>query len=467
MARSSRTVSTRPIVSERVPTRGDALTREVPTTVLPELDAAKLAHQQGHYDDARRRYQSILKRYPDLTGALHFLGVLEHMDGNSEVGLDLVQRARRQSPDDYDIRKNLGNLLNDLNHSDEAEALYRDLIAERPNDPTNHSNHCVALRKLGRLDDAVASGRRAVALAPQSPVVWLALANALVSTGELTQAVRAYERVIAVKPSFSPAHNSLCQALLQLEKTGLLSRFRMSQTRQAYRRWLAAVPGHPTASFLLEALERGDAPERMPDAAVKACFDAYADDFDKHIRTLDYRAPELVGEVLAQRLPPTDGRLDVLDGGCGTGLAASMLRPYSRRLVGVDLSSGMLDKARATRHYDSLIEAELGSFLDANTSSFDVCVFVDVLSYFGDLHAILASAAGATRPGGLLTFTVEKSTRTGSHLHPTGRYSHHPKHVQTALTAAGFEAVEQVEANIRTEGNLPVAGLIVSAKRMS
>ena len=318
----------------------------MPATVLRELDVAKLAHKQGEYDDARRRYRSIRKRYPDPTGALHFLGVLEHMDGNSHVGLTLVQRAHWHSASDYDVRKNLGNLLNDLNDSDEAEVLYRDRSDERPNDRTNHSNRCIALRKLGRHDDAVANGRKAVALAPQSSVAWLALANAFVSAGELNQALPAYKRVIYINPTFSPAHNSLCQVLLQLEKAGLVSRFRMSQTRQPYRLWLEAVPGDPTASFMLDALERGQVPERMPDAAVKASFDAYADDFDKHIRSLDYRAPELVGNVLAQRLALADGSLDVLDGGCGTGLAASMLRAYSRRLTGVDLSSRMLDKAR-------------------------------------------------------------------------------------------------------------------------
>ena len=37
----------------------------------------------------------------------------------------------------------------------------------------------------------------------------------------------------------------------------------------------------------------------------------------------------------------------VLDAGCGTGLCGPLLRPYAKRLVGVDLSSGMLERARA------------------------------------------------------------------------------------------------------------------------
>lgn len=217
--------------------------------------------------------------------------------------------------------------------------------------------------------------------------------------------------------------------------------------------------------IILEALERGQAPERMPDAEVKASFDAYAPDFDKHIRSLEYRAPELVAEALARRLPVADGRLDVLDGGCGTGLSAALLRPYARHLTGVDLSPAMLDRARKTGRYDTLVEGELTGFLAAHPGSFDICVFVDVLIYFGDLRAILADAARSLRADGLLAFSVEKSDRPGSHLHPTGRYSQHAEHVQAALAAAGFVAIEQTEANIRTEGNAPVVGLIASARR--
>lgn len=203
----------------------------------------------------------------------------------------------------------------------------------------------------------------------------------------------------------------------------------------------------------------------MPDAEVKASFDAYAADFDQHIRSLGYRAPELVAEVLARRLSAADARLDVLDGGCGTGLSGPMLRPYARQLTGIDLSPAMLERARKTGCYDSVVESELGSFLAARRASFDLCVLVDVLIYFGDLHAILAGAARSLRADGLLVFSVEKSDLPGSHLLPTGRYSHHAEHVQAALAAAGFVAIEQSEADIRTESDAPVVGLIVSARR--
>lgn len=430
-----------------------------------ELDAAKRQHMQGRFAEARRRYLGILKRHPGLTSALHYLGVLEHMQGNSEAGLDLVRRACRQAPDNYDIRKNLGNMLLDLNQAEEAEALCRQVLSERPLEASNHVNFCVCLRKLGRHAESVAAGRQALKLAPEDPQARLALANALACAGELEPAAQAYEQVIALKPDFSPAHNSLCRILLQIEQSGFLSRLRLSRTRKAYERWVRAVPDNPTAKFLLDALNSRKPPPRMPDSVVKSSFEHYADHFDRHIRSLHYRAPELIGEVLARRLPPAGASLDVLDGGCGTGLAAKLLRPHARQLTGVDLSPAMLQHARATGCYDALGESELGSWLDQNPAAYDACVFIDVLIYFGDLHAIMQSAAHATRVGGLLAFSVEKSSRPGSHLHTSGRYSHHLDHVQAALAASGWADIEHEQASLRNESNLPVTGLVVSARK--
>jgi len=440
------------------------MNRAFPDDAMAQLDAARAAHKQGRFAEARRSYRRLLKKYPALTPALHYLGVLEHMTGDSEKGLRRVQQAFARAPEDYDIRKNLGNILTDMNRSEEAETIYRGLIAERPLDSGNHSNHCIALRKLERFDEAIAAGRRGVELASDHPAGWHAYANALGSAGRLAEAVTAYERVLQLEPRFSPAHNSLCQVMLRLEQRGWLSRRRFARTRAAYRRWLDAVPDHPTARFMLEALERGSTPDRMPDNVVRDSFDAYAEHFDRHLKSLDYQGPELIDTVLARRLPGPDGSLDVLDGGCGTGLAGRMLRPYARTLIGVDLSSAMLDRARATGLYDELIEAELGAFLHAEVERFDLCTLVDVLVYFGDLTGVLSDAGRALRVGGLIAFSVERSTRPGRHLHPSGRYRHHRDHVEAALLSAGFRSIEQVEDVVRKEGEVPVQSLIVSAE---
>jgi predicted TPR repeat methyltransferase len=51
-----------------------------------------------------------------------------------------------------------------------------------------------------------------------------------------------------------------------------------------------------------------------------------------------------------------------------------LLKPFAARLVGVDLSAGMLAEAAKRELYDELVEAELGAYLTAHPSSFNIIV---------------------------------------------------------------------------------------------
>jgi predicted TPR repeat methyltransferase len=142
------------------------------------------------------------------------------------------------------------------------------------------------------------------------------------------------------------------------------------------------------------------------------------------------------------------------------------LAPYARRLVGVDLSAGMLAKARARGGYDELHEAELVAYLNAHPQAFDVVVSADTLCYFGRLEGACAGAAAALRTGGLIVFTVEAHELAADHwLQPHGRYSHRRGYVNDTLEAAGFNAVGLSEVVLRKEAGKPVHGLLVAARR--
>ena len=149
------------------------------------------------------------------------------------------------------------------------------------------------------------------------------------------------------------------------------------------------------------------APPQADEAYVRKVFDSFAASFDEQLlKSLDYRAPEVLVAALTARLEAPRAMLDVLDAGCGTGLCGPLIRPYARRLAGVDLSGGMLEKARQRGGYDDLVEAELGAWLQADSSMWDVVLSADTLIYFGELQSILSSAHKVLRPGGWLAFSA-------------------------------------------------------------
>jgi len=178
-------------------------------------------------------------------------------------------------------------------------------------------------------------------------------------------------------------------------------------------------------------------------------------------------APQLIVERLTRSVAPSSN-LEVLDAGCGTGLCGPLLKPFAARLVGVDLSAGMLAEAAKRELYDELVEAELGAYMAAHPSPFNIIVCCDTLVYLGKLEDAIAAAATALIPGGLLLFTLEHLTADGDarryRLAPSGRFSHSTAYVRAALANAGLVDVIKDPIIPRLECGEPVQGLLMMAR---
>jgi predicted TPR repeat methyltransferase len=191
-----------------------------------------------------------------------------------------------------------------------------------------------------------------------------------------------------------------------------------------------------------------------------------AEGYDAHLlENLDYRAHQLLMHALSGVLPPPAAALEILDAGCGTGLCGPLLRPYARRLTGVDLAPAMLAKAAGRKVYDELINAELTAFLGRKPDTYDLVCSADTLCYFGALEMVFQAAAKALKPSGFLAFTLEDAGDDFSRwqLNPQGRYSHSRSYFEEALGKAGLTVHSLSPVVLRNEAKHPVAGHLVVA----
>lgn len=421
------------------------------------LSIAVQLHQRGFLGEAQTVYERILAVEPDQPDALHFLGVLKHQMQRGDDAIDLIRRSIELAPDMADRHNNLGNVLVERERLEEAVDAYRHAIALDPGHANAHSNLGAALKALRRFDDAAAAYERAIELNPEHADAHNNMGNLLSNQGRVREALAYFCKAITLMPHHPESNKMLGIAYYTLGQ--------VDKAAEVFRKWLDQEPENAVARHMHAACSGQDVPPRASDAFVESTFDTFASSFDAKLGRLAYRAPQVVADALAAAWGTPAKRFEGLDAGCGTGLCGPLIAPYLKRLVGVDLSGGMLARAQARGAYDELVKAELTGYLADHAGQFDLIVSADTLCYFGPLDGVLAGAQRAMRPDGLLIFTVEEAVDApeGYRLNPHGRYSHGRRYVSAALAAAGFGAINCESTVLRNEGGSPVAGLVLRA----
>jgi len=477
----------------------------------------------------------VLALAPRQFDALHLLGVIARQRGDAAGAAALIREALEVDPGQARAHCNLGAALQDLGETETALAGYDQALRLDPRYPLAWDNRGNTLRRLGRLDealhsyeqalalrhdyqeawchraivlhdlgrdaDAVASAERALLLRPADPEALLALGNALQALERFDEAGAVYQRALAKTPradiwcahgsalkkagALDAALASYEQALALRPDYALAQHYRANTLRAlgrrgdaiaAYRAALALGADAAGIGFALAALGEGAMPSSAPQAYVKGLFDGYAGHFDRHlVEVLAYRTPALLDELLRPHVTAADGKgLDeALDLGCGTGLCGTFLRPLARRLTGVDLSARMLDKARATGHYDALACADIVDFLKGQAAArCGLVLAADVFVYLGDLAPVFGEAARALEPGGRFAFSVEAledvaGTPGGADyaITPSNRFAHALGYVERLAAAHGFVPVAVRQAALRREDGRDVAGHLVLLRR--
>jgi predicted TPR repeat methyltransferase len=388
----------------------------------PEIGRAIELHQAGRFAEAEAIYLRLLRLRPNDADALHFLGMLRMHQGRRPAALELIQRSLKFVPSNAHAWNNLGNLLLAQGHEQKAEEAYT----------------------------------RATNLAPKMAEAWFNLGILFRRKKRPEDALRSFRAVLDSNPRFSGAYESLGMLLYRMGRS--------DHAADVYKKWLEVEPDNPVARHMWAATSGQSVPARAEDRYVATVFDGFANSFDESLKKLDYAAPQLLSAALAERIDFAKADLDVLDVGCGTGLCGLLLRSSAKSLVGVDLSAGMLAKARERRLYDELVETELCAFMRSRPASFDLVNCADTLVYFGALEEAITAARECLRPGGIFGFTVEAEPEDSAatfKIHSHGRYGHTASYVMAPMEQAGFDELQRESVVLRKERGEDVRGHLV------
>ncbi|CCE06629.1 conserved hypothetical protein [Bradyrhizobium sp. STM 3843] len=287
-------------------------------------------------------------------------------------------------------------------------------------------------------------------------------ARDLQAKGDLAAAAEVLEQAIELAPNFASAWFALGEIRDAMGEA--------SAAIAAFQKASAADPrDHHGAAVQLMRL--GAAPlTDMPKAYVQSLFDQYAPRFEAElIERLHYRAPAiLLKAVLALRAAENRPAVfkRAIDLGCGTGLGAAAFANNVDAFVGVDLSPGMVEQARATGLYAELEVDDMTAALQKQPdASADLVLAADAMVYVGELAPVLQEVQRVLTPGGLVAFTVETHDGNGIVIGEGLRYAHSAEYIGHAIASAALTLSHLEPASPRTEDQVPVRGLVVIAAK--
>jgi len=136
-------------------------------------------------------------------------------------------------------------------------------------------------------------------------------------------------------------------------------------------------------------------------------YDDWARDYDRDIWASGNPFNALMAGLAGRYIADRNAR--ILDGGCGTGNMAELLKLIGyANIVGIDASDGMLAAARAKGCYVELHKLLLGETIDLPADSFDAVTAAGVLTHGHAPPESLDGLLAVAKPGAPIIFSISK-----------------------------------------------------------
>lgn len=139
---------------------------------------------------------------------------------------------------------------------------------------------------------------------------------------------------------------------------------------------------------------------------VSGCYDDWAKQYDED--SLDNAAIGVDRPIILTMLENLDNNAVGLDLGCGTGLMMKEIAPKVKKIIGIDLSSGMIKKATDNLKGIDNIELINGDFVSEivklEAASFDFIVSSLAICHIGELEVLFLEINRVLKSGGVFIF---------------------------------------------------------------
>lgn len=451
--------------------------------------------QLNQLDEAHTAYQKAITINSDYAIAYNNLGNVYYQKAEFIAAKHAYEKAIALKNDYADAYANLGMLGNYYllkQQFSEAIPLFLRIISNNPAYIEAQYHLGIAYFHLKEFVKAKKQFEIVLVLNYKHAEVNQYLANTLLEFRDHDKAMQYYFRQLEIGPQFETWYNlgvlftmkdRLKEAILYFNQAILmnpndlstqlnlgniyLKQNNRSDAIHCYEKYLAIKPNDPEVQHILSAIKNDNTSSSAPKEFVSHLFDQYAAYYEHHLTAgLKYTVPQKMLEIIQLENPLIKPASKIiLDLGCGTGLCGVLLKPFAKKLIGVDLSENMLSVAREKKCYDELLLSDVADALKQYVE-IDFIVAADVFTYIGDLRDIFMHAKKSLAKNGLFIFTVEKTFEKEFVLQRTIRYAHSKHYIESLSCDCQFEMVSLDTIVLREQKNQPVEGYLVLLRHL-
>jgi predicted TPR repeat methyltransferase len=421
------------------------------------FEKAILFGKSGAFVKEKEIYECILEEDKSSFDAYNLLGLCHYKLKDFENSIVSIKKALELNPSNLDFYINLANSYCALKQYEKAKLIYKKLIEK-------NQNFAIAYHALGLIykqnkdyEKALEHFKKAIKINREFYICYYDMAITYEKLHKHELWFFYLQKTIKINPDFYDALFSIAQYYRKTKNEKKLEEYLLKT--------LEKLPEHPGANHLLASLHEETSSTYSLEYA-RDLFDRYADHFEEHlVNTLKYKVPSIIKDKLQSLNSPRDSK--ILDLGCGTGLLGKTIVDRYPNLVGVDISSKMIEETRKKEIYTNLHVNDIDNFLLKNIQEFDLIIAPDVFIYIADLETIFSNIKKSLSINGYFIFTIEPLLAINTEkyqLEKNGRVSHAIEYVKSLCENIGFDIIENEEIILREENKIGQKGAIFILK---
>lgn len=421
-------------------------------SIKEELQAAVGLYKAGQLLESEAAFEKLKSENSENPDVHNLLGVVQGALGKSDEAVENIKKAIDLKSDSHFFYYNLGQVYKRNYKIDEA-------ITANENSYERNSKYYPAIRELiillryrDKYEDALKVAQEAYQNFPDNDDLLNLTGEIYNSLGNILEAENFFAKAIELNENNFHA----CANLGHL----VHGRGETERSKELFEKSLAINPNQPIIQHSLASVT-GETPDKPAEEFVVSLFNFYANNFDEHMKALNYKVPEIINEAVRKRLGEKARDLVIIDLGCGTGTAARLLADIKSYILGVDLSVKMIEVSDKTRLYDDLQQGDVVDAIKNFEKQADLIIAADVFIYVGALEDLFASAKDVLKEKGILAFSIEELDGDGFKLAETSRYKHSMSYIEVLADKNNFAIVHNQETGIRKQFDKEIPGRVI------